>query len=388
MQLSKTNDENDTTNECCNSGCNNCVLDIRQRKLEQQRRNRKLNDSSCINVFSGGSYATFQVKSIVPLTANVLRFCFQYRIDGDNDGKIADDGENQQQQRQHSATTSASSSYYLCIPPTFYLLLRAPISESPSAPSTTVSQWLDKRERHDKNTADHFISRPYTPCVYDSEALTFDILVKLQTNGCMSGYLRELHIGQCTEWKGCFGSFEWAPNKYKYLICISQGVAIAPIHHLATSILADESDDTIIYSLACYQNIDNILLRDEHSQFRQYWNFHSRIYLSESQCNCRDQTELRESTVTCARINDAVRDVQQQESERNNCQCLKKQQRFNENICNYRLDSQELINLYRKLNTSSIRTVFCGVEKLEKVIQDCLHAIDDSTISENYIKLE
>lgn len=383
MQLNEINTAVETTNECCNSGCNNCVLDIRQRELDKQQKQRKSRNSNCIDVFNGGSYATFQVKSIVPLTATVWRYCFQYRIDGRNDdagddGKLADDSR-QDKHQQHQQQHQQQQLSYLHIPPTFYLLLRAPINAASAAVplATATQQLLSGRERHDKNTADHFISRPYTPFVYDSEALTFDIVVKLQPHGWMTEYLRALHIGQCTEWKGCFGSFEWTANKYKYLICISHGVAIAPIHHLIGSILADDTDDTVIYSLACYQNIENILLRDEHSEFRQYWNFHSRIYLSESQCGCQPASSEAAANAT---VSDSApcRD----------CQCIRKQQRFNENICNYRLDSQELINLYRKFNTSSICTVFCGANKLERIIKDCLQAIGDKAISENYFNLE
>lgn len=377
MQLNENNAENDATNECCNSGCNNCVLDIRQCELEKQRRQLKSNVCKRINVFNSGSYATFQVKSIVALTANVRRFSFQYNIDGICHGNVANGSDKQQQPHRTSASIGlASPSHYLHIPPTFYLLLRAPIGGG-------ESELLGARDRHDKNTADHYISRPYTPCAYNHEALTFDILVKLQATGLMSEYFQALQIDQCCEWKGCFGSFTYTPNKYKYLICISQGVAIAPIHHLIASILADDTDDTIVYSLACYRNIENILLRDEHSQFRQYWNFHSYIYLSEAQCNCNAATAKASGTNDAGR-----RDAQQQQKRGKCCQCIEQQQKFNENIRNYRLDSRELIDLYQKLSTSSICTVFCGMVKLEAVIKQSLSVIGDRTITDNYFNLE
>lgn len=389
MQLTESDTENDSI-DCCNSGCNNCVLDIRQKNLEKStNRNRLASHRNRINVF-GGSYATFQVKSIERCTTNVLRYRFQFVH------------RNNQTEKE-----SELQAFYLNIPSTYFVLLRAPnpikdiAAEAPTsataiatttttatktttgttAATTTTSTiettcvaqtqlqlLLGKRERHDKTTEDIYISRPYTPLCFDSDALTFDIAVKHVPNGLMSQYLSELCVNDLTEWKGVFGSFQWSPNKYKYLICLCQGVAIAPIHSLIRQILHDDTDDTIIHLIACFQDIDSILLRDEYCTFRQYWNFQSTIYLS-AQLN------------DCARCSvDAQRKV--------NCQCIKQYLKFNENICNYRLDGRELINFYRQLNTNSICTVFCGVKKLEKVIRDCLNVIDDNTINANYYVLE
>lgn len=351
MQLN----ESDDSTECCNSGCNNCVLDVRQNTWLNRGNHQQLN-ANRINVFSGGSYAKFQVKSIIKCTSNVLRLCFQYVHDGVVNGA---------EENLPATTTTTTPTPCLNIPTTFFLLLRAPISVALDRTSSTSNQ----RDRHDKDTDDIYISRPYTPFNSDYDALTFDIVVKLIPNGSMSRYINELCVNDITEWKGCFGSFEWVANKYRYLVCICQGVAIAPIHRLIQSILDDEEDDTIIVFIGCFQDIDHILLRDEHIAFRQYWNFQSTIYLSQP-----DRCAL------CATNNGGQPKV--------NCECLTNQRKFNENICSDRLNSDDLIRLYRKLNTNSVCTVFCGVEKLEQVIKHCLDQIDDKTISSNYFNLE
>lgn len=56
MQLN----ESDDSTECCNSGCNNCVLDVRQKKLANAAKRHQLNENR-VNVFSGGSYVKFQL---------------------------------------------------------------------------------------------------------------------------------------------------------------------------------------------------------------------------------------------------------------------------------------------------------------------------------------
>lgn len=328
---SNQSDTDSESIECCNSGCNNCVLDVRQKQLEKFA-NRHQVASDRVNVLSD-QYATFQVISIVKCSSIVQRYRFKFVYECD---------------------AKASQVYELVVPTTFHLFLRAPVTAD-----SVVS------DKYDKDTVEHYISRPYTPVCFNSNDLTFDIIVKYESNGLMSKYLSDLQANDITEWKGCYGSFVWTPNHTKYLVCICQGVAIAPICSLVSSILSDENEDTVVILLACFRDIQHILLRDELCDFRQYWNFQSTVYLSnENTCKLCDSQKTA------------------------NCACLKSKRRFNETICNFRLDYHELANVYRKLNTNSVHTVFCGTKTLENVIENCFDEIGDDKISEHYFKFE
>lgn len=295
----------DIDEECCNSGCNNCILDIRQR---QQQKDSALNASKKLNLFDG-TYKHFVVISIAECSNNVHRFRF----------KIKDD------------EIDNLEKYTIEIPPTYHLFIRV-LSE-------TVNE-----SRHDKSTNIGYISRPYTPIEFNRNQFTFDILVKFETNGKMSNYLRSLTPNSVTEWKGCYGNFTWCPNpkEIKHLVCICQGVAIAPMYSLIKSILSNENDDTLIHLIACFKNLENCLLRDELAECRKYWNFQSTIFLSQP----------------------------------NNCG----QFRYGEIVHNYRLTTEEIKKIYFDKGTNSIYTLVCGTNKLENLVKSCVNEL----IGENY----
>lgn len=320
--------------ECCNWGCNSCTLDTHQEKIDQiANRSRRFH---LVDVFHS-PYAKFIVESITKCSSIVLHYRFKFLAD--------------------AISTDASAQFYLDIPTTYFLLLRAP--------TTVAAHAKNVREKYDAATEETYISRPYTPLRFNGADLTFELLIKLAPNGSMTKYFESLRVNDVTEWKGVFGSFQWIPNRYKYLVCICQGVAISPIYSLIKDILADEDDETRIILLTCFQNVENIQLRDEQEEFRRYWNYQSRIYLShEEKCElCAGQKIV-------------------------NCDCLKDGLRFGEQVRNYRLDTHELVNIYMDLKTNEVYTVFCGIEKLERVILDCFDEIGDKVLSANYFNLE
>lgn len=322
--------------QCCNWGCNSCTLDTHQTKIDAIAKRKSRTDKT--NVFSK-PYAKFIVESITKCTSFILRYRFKYVVDECNDDR---------------------ESYYLHIPTTYFLLLRAPSTEEAHVKSN-----MGYREKYDLLTEETYMSRPYTPFQFDSSALTFDLLIKLTPYGSMCRYFESLQLNDVTEWKGVFGSFKWLPNKYKYLVCVCQGVAISPIYNLIKHILDDENDETKIIMIACYQNVDNIQLREETAEFNRLLNFQSKIYLShQEKCEfCIDQRVV-------------------------NCDCLTDALKYNEQVRNYRLDIEELVNIYASLKTNSVYTVFCGVEKLENVIKDAFNEMGDQTLSDNYFNLE
>lgn len=291
--------------ECCNSGCNNCVLDSNQRQCNTKS---KLTNGSKINLFNG-VYQKYKVISIEVCTETVHRFRF----------KIASDNVNKDE-------------HIIEVPPTYHLFIRAPTNTA-------------NESKNDKNTKENYISRMYTPIETDISQLSFDILVRFEPNGRMSTYLRKLKIDDITEWKGCYGSFVWSPNplKYKYLVCICQGVAIAPMYSLISSILSNDDDETLIYLLVCFKDLKHYLLRTELVQFAKYWNFRFTVYFSQFLHDEKCDKKVK------------------------NCSCI--QLRYNEIICPYRLDHNALQQFYCEREPNSIFTLISGRKNLENLVK-------------------
>lgn len=295
--------------ECCNSGCNNCVLD-----RQQNASSKCAIEHSKINLFDR-TYRVFKLISRQICTVNVHKFRFKIVSSGIDEEK-----------------------YTIDVPPTCHLFIRIP--------SDTANT-----NKNDENTKENYISRPYTPITVDDNQLSFDILVKFEQNGRMSSYFEQLKIGDISEWKGYYGDFMWSanPTQHKYLVCICQGVAIAPIYTLVSSILSDEKDETLIYLLVCFKDLDNYLLRNELAEFRKFWNFHAIVYLSQFNHYNEQCTEKRTK----------------------NCLCLKPFLRYDETICPYRLNQNELKRFYSERGSNLIFTLFCGTNSLENLVKSC-----------------
>lgn len=311
--------------ECCGSGCNNCVLD---RQVHQCQPSEK----SAPNLFDG-TYRTFRSASIDSITANVKRLRFVY---------------------EPSGACEADTKLSLFVPPTMHLFVRIPASTG-------------NANKHDKSTAANYISRPYTPIASDPHRQTFDVLIKIEQHGRLSRFFDGMQVGDQSEWKGCYGHFRWQPARLsiKHLVCICQGVAIAPMFALISSILSNERDETTVHLVVCFKNLENHLLRKELSDFRRFWNFTSVVYLSQEQ-----KCEI------CTRQNTE------------NCACLKRKLLFNEIVRNYRLDGNDLRRFYASLKSNSIFTVFCGTERLKCIVETEVDALDDDIIKRNFICLE
>lgn len=321
----------DDEEECCNSGCNNCILDVRRR--QKQREKVHANDDK-VNLFDG-TYRRFRVTKIERCNAFVRRIKLQFLNDDNLD----------------------LTKFKISLKPTQYLMLR-----------TEAKEWDKESQatKHDQNTLENYISRPYTPIVWNRNELSFEILVKLELNGKMSEFISELAVNDVTEWKGAYGDFVWQAklNEKRALVCICQGAAVAPLFALVSSILNDENDETRVHLIACFARFDDILLRTELAEARTYWNFRATIYLSRERC-----IECSEKRVT-------------------NCCCLRPRLKFNENVCNFRLDERELSGFYRNIKSDVIFTLFCGRNKLAEIIENSLNQMTDKRIKENYFRLE
>lgn len=285
--------------KCCGSGCNNCVLD--------ERKCFSPEDSSKDNILAidGGKYVKFSLQRKWKCTENVCRFEFIYI--NEEDLKVME----------------------LTIPPGCHIMIRAIIDEI-----------NPKTIRNDETTIGNFISRPYTPIHVDKKNGKFEILVKFEPMGLMSNYFGNISLGDTVEVKGPYGDFRWTPNSIRNLICVSQGVAISPMYAIVQSILNNEDDETRIDFLSCFRGIDDILLRDEIYDFQQYWNFESLIYLSnETACSCDTNAKIR------------------------NCGCIESKLKYNEIVCTFRLDENELSKIFIEKRIENCFILLCGTSR-------------------------
>lgn len=310
---------------CCGNGCKNCVLDTKL--IKDKRTNRK------INVLNS-DYRNFVVKDILWIQCDIYELTFKL-VDCDEDLEDKD----------------------LFVPPTGYLMMRALKNFEPSKINEVfkdfqdlrkkfVKNWNQKRlEKHDKDTEDKFISRPYTPFQIDGESLEFKILVKLEPGGKMSDYIQTLEIGSLVEIKGPFASFSYSRNSYKNLVIFTQGTCVTSSIILIQEILADDFEETRITLISCFKNLENVLFRDEVAEFSSYWNFKSLIFLSRENCSCEN---------------------------RKICDCLNSKLRHKERIFNHRMNLEEISLILENKQVDSTYFLLCGREDFQGFLKTCL----------------
>lgn len=195
--------------ECCGSGCNNCILD------------RLLGSNTVkidkINLFSQKEYQKFRVLNIEKIRHAIYAFTFQ----------LLESAEPYKTDEQ------------LIAPPVSFLMLRAPkIFEgfNPLFNDTRnffeqdggrkVTPTKSQPEKYDKGTPEDFFSRKYTPYIIDEELRTFTILVKLEKFGKMSKFLMQIDVGYICEFKGPFLAFDYVHEKFENYVVITQGTLI------------------------------------------------------------------------------------------------------------------------------------------------------------------
>ncbi|GAB0099394.1 hypothetical protein DMENIID0001_152500 [Sergentomyia squamirostris] len=269
---------NEEEEECCGSGCNNCVLDRRLKK-------KPIDSGSFTNILNG-NYVKFTIENIQKVTTSVYKISFQCSADEVTDNSVLE------------------------MPPGWYLQLRCQIQKIHQDSNSIFNEFtnflspedfksqLETQERHDKDTSSDYLSRPYTPINIDSGKLTFDILFKLEKFGKMSQLITKFHPKDLVEFKGPYGDLVYHANTFKHLYLFSHGVAIAPLYSLISSILANEADETFIHLFVCFGNITEILLRDELVNLKQFWNLNASIYLAHEPGDIVNQVKFRETIHT------------------------------------------------------------------------------------------
>lgn len=281
----------DESQICCGNGCNTCVLD---EKAVQK-------DLSNLENVIESRYNWFTVSDIQQEADFV--FSLEFKCD-----QVTED-----------------SSKGLYIPSGCHLMMRLPSDHIPkdvgkvfSHADLSVSRRIGGKSRENKTTTndpetiESYFSRPYSPYQSNSKDLSFKILFRYE-GGEMSQRIIRLNIGDSVEWKGFYsGGFNYSRNMTRNLICICQGVAIAPMVNIIQQMLDDEDDETLIHLIGCFRDFSGILLKPMLRTFMNYWNFKLTLYLphhlaiscpdTPSNCRCRERHKMFTETVYLSRM--------------------------------------------------------------------------------------
>lgn len=120
--------------------------------------------------------------------------------------------------------------------------------------------------------------RPYSPFSVTKANFEFEMLLNDSPQGEMTKYIQGLNIGDEVEFRGPVGKYEHKPNTN--VLIFTHGVAMSSVYRIVTSILENPEDDSRIYFVGCFQDLDNILFRDEIHSWNKFWNFDGSVYLS------------------------------------------------------------------------------------------------------------
>jgi cytochrome-b5 reductase len=309
--------------ECCQNGCNNCVLDQRQG-------DSRTSDTLGPNLLTN-SYLKYNVISIERCTSNVFKMAFKLLDINQEDGVID-------------------------IPPGWHMQLRAPRQHG-SAVSPIFAEFMHPdttdtgksiREQHDTTTEDCYMSRPYTPTLLDKRGHTFEVLFKLEPNGAMTRYIQTLRLNDCVEWKGPHGSWEIDPTFKSHLLGFCQGVAVAPLFSIAKAILDDEDNDTRIHLICCFADLDNVLLRKEMKDMTSFWNFDLTTFLARQRCTCGSCEDLA---------------------------CARRRLFYKERVKFQRMLEKDIASFVEKLHADSTFILICGTPRFSQFITSSLQRL-------------
>lgn len=120
--------------------------------------------------------------------------------------------------------------------------------------------------------------RPYSPFSVTKANFEFEILVNDSPNGDMTKYIAGLETGQSVEFRGPVGRYQHKVNTN--VLIFTHGIAISSLYRIVTSILENQDDDSRVFFVACFQDLENILFREEIHSWNKFWNFDGSIYLS------------------------------------------------------------------------------------------------------------
>lgn len=125
------------------------------------------------------------------------------------------------------------------------------------------------------------ITREYTPVSDVHLKSSFELLIKIYGDGCMSQYIRTWKTGTRVDIRGPCGHFEYKPNRYRHVYMLAVGTGIAPMAQVIQAILNNEDDETMITLLYGSRTYKDILLKTELDDWSGFWNFNCTYCLSQ-----------------------------------------------------------------------------------------------------------
>lgn len=221
--------------DCCNSGCNPCILDVYEGQIKKYSR-RQNSKELYYNCLLPTAYTVFKVTNIEKSYNDALLISFEYVKFLDNN-------------------ISESDKLKIIYNPGQFLMLKV------------------GRENEQ-------FQRSYTPIpINKQKKLSFTVLIKLYEFGKMCNYIKTLKLGSETLWRGPYGDF-LINYTFKNILFIAQGVGIAPFYSIINNIVNNEDCYTFLKLYFCCKNVDTIYLRNELYELQKYWNFNYEIFLS------------------------------------------------------------------------------------------------------------
>jgi len=223
--------------DCCNSGCNPCILDVYEEQLKEYLKHSEEVKEQAKNCLSPTSYAIFKLVDVRKHSKDCNWYTFEYV----RPQKPPDSLENE-------------SNQVVRYEPGQHLLLKADI--------------------HGET-----FQKAYTPLFVEHQPQNqFTVIVKLYNNGRMSRFFRNLKIGDESLWRGPYGDFK-VNYKEKHILFIAQGTGIAPLYSIICDILNNEECYTFLRLFFCCHH-ENVVLREELYKQTQYWNFKYELFVS------------------------------------------------------------------------------------------------------------
>lgn len=224
--------------DCCGSGCVPCVFDIYDQEVKiweqecAQIKNKALFGDNCVSedaVLSELEYRQFCICDIYEETANTNRYRFNLPFSKNLELKIG----------QH-------------------IIIRG-------------------RTSHDT------ITRQYTPVSDTTCTGYFELLIKVYKEGKMSKIINQWKIGDKIDIRGPFGTLEYVPGKYQYLLMLAAGTGIAPMSQVIQGVLNNEDDESFIQLIYACHTYQDILMKKELDEWSGYWNFSVYYVLSQEE---------------------------------------------------------------------------------------------------------
>ncbi|CAI5718632.1 unnamed protein product [Hyaloperonospora brassicae] len=120
-----------------------------------------------------------------------------------------------------------------------------------------------------------FIERPYTPTSRIDQPATFDLIVKVYSDGIMSTYLDKLQAGDCIEMMGPQGTIGYpeagvvtAGGQLKlmnvhHVVMVAAGTGITPMMQLIRAIVENRKDTAKITLVDCNHSLEHIIARTQ-----------------------------------------------------------------------------------------------------------------------------